>query len=78
MSYQSLLINLYRLFETIVESAVWVYDALTSPVSSLFSWFGITLPDFAIFNVTFGQLLLGSIGLFIVYSLVKWVTDIVL
>lgn len=78
MTYQDLLTNFYRLFETIVESAVWVYDALTSPVSSLFSLFGITLPDFAIFDVTFGQLLLGSVGLFIVYSLIKWVTDIVL
>ena len=78
MSYQTLLTNLYRLFETLVESAVWIYQALTSPVSSLFSWFGITLPDFAIFNVTFGQLLLGSAGLFIVYSLLKWVADLVL
>lgn len=78
MSYQMLLTNLYRLFETIVESAVWIYRALTSPVSRLFTSFGITLPDFPIFNVTFGELLLGSVGLFIVYSLIKWVTDIVL
>lgn len=78
MSYQTLLTDLYRLFETLVESAVWIYQALTSPISSLFSMFGITLPELAIFNVTFGQLLLGSAGLFIVYSLVKWVTDLVL
>lgn len=78
MTYQSLLTNLYHLFFTLIETAVWVYEALMTPVSSLFSWFGITLPDLAIFNVTFGELLLGSIGLFIGYSLIKWVTDIVL
>lgn len=77
MSFENIMLTLYNLFTIVIESAYWIWNSVTTPLSHIFETVNIPVPDYAIFDLTLGHLLLGGLGLFMVYTLIKWVIDIV-